>query len=618
MKKTGNRLFFIAAAVLIAFITLACRSPDGGGRPFEGVDPALRIADGRSLTSEQFTALNIVARDDYGRTTASADSRKTDKERYVGVFFLFWLGQHSDHSGIYDVSDILERYGRPVFDSNDPRSPAGAAHFWGKPVWGYYNQGDPWVMRKQIEMLTMIGIDYLLLDATNALTYDAVASTFFSILKEYRDAGWNVPKPVYLSRGGNSSEDEATVAKLYDAYYKNPAFSPLFFAPEGKPMICMRTETQVRLERADATPLQKELADFFHIKNVIWPDDRGMNLNGMAWMDYEYPQKLYGESMSVSCTQGIVLSNTVGKTGRGWNWSTMETEADYARGTNYQSQWNTALNWNTALGKTSAIKYLTVTGWNGWAQAKSYTPLLGYHIVDQYNDEFSTDIEPSLTGTMKDKFYLQTAMNIRKFAYEEPKHYIYPETTVDIGDFSGERWEGAVKYLDFQGEAIERDYFRFDKKTNLIDVSNRNDIASVSVARDRENLYFRIETTENIKSFNIGDKKWMNIWIRTKNGPLNDIGFNYVINKNILSGNRSEVSKALPGGSFYKSGEAEYSVNGKILQIKAPLSALGLDQRNYDIEFKVTDNIRKDDDILDFYSTGDSAPIGSLCYKYGY
>ena len=51
------------------------------------------------------------------------------------------------------------------------------------------------------------------------------------------------------------------------------------------------------------------------------------------------------------------------------------------------------------------------------------------------------------------------------------------------------------------------------------------------------------------------------------------------------------------------------------------LSTLSVDKikeiLNLAIEFKVSDNVTNYDDIMDYYVTGDSAPIGRLSFSYG-
>ena len=55
-----------------------------------------------------------------------------------------------------------------------------------------------------------------------------------------------------------------------------------------------------------------------------------------------------------------------------------------------------------------------------------------------------------------------------------------------------------------------------------------------------------------------------------------------------------------------------------IRTISVPLSALGLTEENCYVQFKVSDNVTKYDDIMDYYVSGDCAPIGRLSYTYGY
>ena len=48
-----------------------------------------------------------------------------------------------------------------------------------------------------------------------------------------------------------------------------------------------------------------------------------------------------------------------------------------------------------------------------------------------------------------------------------------------------------------------------------------------------------------------------------------------------------------------------------------PLKALGLkDSKSLSLKVKVTDHITNPQDIMDYYVSGDSAPIGRLSYDY--
>jgi hypothetical protein len=60
---------------------------------------------------------------------------------------------------------------------------------------------------------------------------------------------------------------------------------------------------------------------------------------------------------------------------------------------------------------------------------------------------------------------------------------------------------------------------------------------------------------------------------------------------------------------------ATYTVKGKILQISIPRAALGLDQGG-DFYFKVADGVADPAEIMDYYATGRSLPMGRLSYLY--
>jgi hypothetical protein len=60
---------------------------------------------------------------------------------------------------------------------------------------------------------------------------------------------------------------------------------------------------------------------------------------------------------------------------------------------------------------------------------------------------------------------------------------------------------------------------------------------------------------------------------------------------------------------------ATYSVQGNIMQIAVPRAALGLDEGG-DFYFKVADGVADPAEIMDYYATGRSLPMGRLSYLY--
>ena len=56
-------------------------------------------------------------------------------------------------------------------------------------------------------------------------------------------------------------------------------------------------------------------------------------------------------------------------------------------------------------------------------------------------------------------------------------------------------------------------------------------------------------------------------------------------------------------------------MSGNILQLKIPKTALGIEGRA-SVYFKVADGIDRPDDIMNYYVSGRSVPMGRLSFRY--
>ncbi len=613
-------------AALLAFALAGCGGEEtpADGSGFTPFDEGKRVEDLRALTPQEYTAVNLVATDDYGRRLLTVD-KKEDDDRYVGLFYFLWLGQNSESTrGIYDMAEITEN-GENIdaFQCNDRSSPVGAAHFWGKPVWGYYNSTDEWVMRKQVEMLTLAGVDFLIFDCTNGFTYPQTTGPLFRILKEYQDAGWNVPKVMYyLAADNGEGQYLGTLKEVYRHFYQDETYRSLWFMPDGKPLITMHQNyfyaQNYGLDLSD--PEEKAIHDLFQFKCRQWPTEV-FEAEGVPWMEFT-PSPLYDTQpshngwMNVSVGQHISIrfSDVVGTQGRGFDHRTGQTDhARFGEDLNYQSQWQTVLDYK------DEARFTFLTGWNEWIATKfedrsgSISARTRYFTVDTFIPEFSRDLEPS--ENLGDNGYLLTAQKIRENNFTEAKHYIYPETTIDIQK-DDPQWANVPAYLDFTNDCQDRNHRAMAGQEVYTDTSGRNDISSVKVARDKNYLYFRIETADDITERAEGDTGWMNLWIRTKNAKNLYMGYDYVVGRTVSEG-KTDIYRANSASALEKAGSGDMRVEGKVLFVRLALSDLGLGGANYDIEFKVTDNV-SEKSYLDFYRTGDSAPIGRLNYSFGY
>ena len=88
--------------------------------------------------------------------------------------------------------------------------------------------------------------------------------------------------------------------------------------------------------------------------------------------------------------------------------------------------------------------------------------------------------------------------------------------------------------------------------------------------------------------------------------------YKYVANRYV--GDKTTSIEKYENG-FVKYSEAEYRLDKNIMQIKLPKNLFDV-EADFDMHFKVADSVEKEDDILDYYVSGDSVPLGRLSYLY--
>ena len=553
---------------------------------------------------------------------------KNSDYKYIGIFYFLTLGQMSDHTGIYDVTKITNNGANlnAFYTANNSTSPVGSAHFWDEPIWGYYNSEDPWVIRKQIEMFLYSGIDFLVMDCTNGITYDNVVEVLLNELLRYQKQGFDVPQLVYYF----NRQSTTLVQNVYNKFYTQTKYKDLWFSPNGKPMIIANQGTG-NTDVGDAVKysiLGPTITNYFDFKDRQWPTDSiGTIENAVPWIDFQYPQRIWQGNnndnwINVSVAQHISppISETHLNRGRGYTYtSTTKTdtfndskndESKIAEGINFDYQWKNAFN------KKSQYKYVFVTQWNEWVAAKAGPRSSGkYSMVDNFNIEYSRDIEPS--KSLGDNYYYQLMTNIRKLNYSNEVDYVIPTKTIDVSSFNVNQWNSASIYKDLVEDNMDRYFLNMSKQGYYEDYSGVNDIAEVAVLVDNNNLYFRITCADNITSYSSNTKNWMNILIKTADGGSN-IGYQYVINRMInTSTNESGIFK-ISGTSATAVGMGKVYVLDNVMQVSVPLTTLGLTPQNCRIEFKVADGVVNPLlDILNYYKYGDVAPIGRLSYVFG-
>ena len=587
---------------------------------------------------------SICSVDQFGRTLDVITGTKTNK--YVGVFYFTWLGQHpSEMTGIYDNIKILAAdSGQPMLNlfnkSGTTKSPLNMYHFWGEPLYQYYNSSDEFVMRRHIELLTAASVDFLVFDVTNGFTYDNVWMKLLFILNSYQQQGWNVPKVAFLT----NAYSESVMSHLYDVLYKQNLYPNLWFRPNGdKPLIIGKFDNE------PAAGLEQKFRDFFYFRTSQWPDERAQcpacpdtsafHPDGFPWIDWQKPQRLYGGNLinvspaqhpqlpfsdsyfmgSLNWGRGFTISSTindsVASTGNN-HYRYVQGQNNHTKvrtGANFQQEWKLAINTDPQM--------VFVTGWNQWVAIKQIiaggTSQERIAFVDCFNEEYSNDIEPMMGG-YNDAFYLQLIQNIRKYKGITGSAPTPIMKTINIhGDTT--QWNDVTNiYRNIGSDNYGRNSIGFSYNSPTYSLPTpQNNLREIKVTNDAGDIYFYIKAENNITAYASGQTNWMNLFIGTNEVSLQGWeGYNFVVNRTPNVSGTTSIEKLDSTGNGINAGYAEYAVSGNIMQVKIPKTALGFSDSTFQFYFKVADGVVDQKNIMDYYVTGKSLPLGRLSFSY--
>jgi hypothetical protein len=533
------------------------------------------------------------------------------KDRFTGIFYFLTHNQYQQRpeGGPYDISKI---YAADPDAAKKPKSPlwgpVGFAHYWGEPLFGYYQNTDPWVIRRHANLLADAGIDTLIFDTTNAVTYRDTYMKLCEVFRQVRKEGGSTPQLAFMV----NTHAGKTAMEIYNDLYKPGLYSELWFYWQGKPlMIC---------DPNDAAP---ELKAFFTLRRAHWPFE--LHNTPYAWhWEATYPQP-YGytddpnvpEQVNVSIAHNLRQSDgkvTFMSSGDARGRSFHDGKEDTTPGAinygyNCQEQWKRAFELNPP--------FVMVTGWNEWVAGRlDPTPNDPLAFCDQFDAEFSRDIEP-VQGGHGDNYYWQLVANVRRFKGDAPLPKASAPITIDVAG-SFESWRNVgPEFRDHVGETIPRDHdgTAGEHYTNQ---TGRNDFVVLKAARDENNVYFYAQTREPITPSTGPNWMWLLI-DADQNSATGWEGYDFIVNRTVEPDGTTWLEKNDGGWKWTKVAKIRYRVEGNEMQLAIPREALGLKkgETHIALNFKWADNLQKPGDILDFYLSGDVAPDARFMYHYG-
>ncbi len=302
----------------------------------------------------------------------------TDKTDLVSICYSVWfdgiLGTGTEP--VKDFNNITE-----VLEGKRDWGSVHAFHYWAKPAQGYYRSTDLQAAKNNLILLGEANVDFIILDYTNAndgyISNTAMGKvwmfdpldTLCKATLELRAEGYRTP---YIVAWCGASEGPMIKA-LYDRYYtENNPYADCFVYWEGKPFMIYTQST-------DTFPC----SDLFTVRHM-WglTSEKCWRFLNVKNRGTAYEKDGVAEQLSVAvASQETYMS--------------MPTAHGRNGGKFFYDQWKEAFRVHP--------KVVTLTWWNEWT-AQRFIVDGQTAFVDNYNQEYSRDIEP-MEGGHGDLYY---------------------------------------------------------------------------------------------------------------------------------------------------------------------------------------------------------------------
>ena len=306
----------------------------------------------------------------------------TKKTDIVSICYSTWfnvvLGNNKKPPNITEILEKGEKTGRYNWGGET------AFHYWAEPAIGYYRSDDAEVIRTHMTQLAEANVDFIIIDNTNmdkARTKQksewgryvtAPCTVLLDTIVQMRSEGLKTPYVVFWS-GSWSDTGWAVVNKTYDDFHSQEKWKDCFVYWNGKPFTLVTSMPNSEPER-DVT-----------VRKMFGLDE---NLPAESWSFLQHLNEPikdkdgYTEQMCVCTAAQRSYMSKKSAQGR-------------EHGMFMYAQWYNAFQFRP--------KVVTITWWNEWA-AQRIVIDGETHFTDNYNQEYSRDIEP-MKGGHGDQYY---------------------------------------------------------------------------------------------------------------------------------------------------------------------------------------------------------------------
>lgn len=586
------------------------------------IDPAGKKAAFRDPKSDTWVAVDALGRQLPGYSTCGP----LKNDRFVGMFYFMTHTRHGG-KGPSDVTKILKA---------NPENPqwGEGSHFWGEPEIGYYLSMDEWAIRRHAFQLADAGVDVIIFDVTNDITFPEVYLPVCKVYREMRAVGEKTPDIAFLG-------SEKSVKKLWDEFYKKGMYPDLWFIWKGKPLLLFGQHEIPSRKKVNDVKFPPDIENFFSIRqswawtSLPWYDN---GKDEWPWVDH-YPQAIgWHESPDEKEMVPVAVGqHPLSNIGRSFHLFHQPETDQYdltkftPQGLCFQEQWNRALEVDP--------QFVFITGWNEWSAGKqtmgtnidkelqkwNFYP--GAHLgkvgkelkpgdnyfIDQYNQEYSRDIEP-MKGGHTDNYYYQLIANVRKYKGVSEPAKVGKTVRINLNG-SFDQWKDVeAVYSDHTGDTKMRNEMGVGSAGPYVNTSGRNDIVTLKVARDASTVWFYAETKDDLTPSS--DPNWMLLFIdadQDKNTGWE--GYDLVINSRMINQKNTTLTRLNTDGSTGQVSEIPYRNEDNKLMLAVPRALLAKNGK-LAFDFHWADNLQKLGDINEFFQNGDNAPERRSNYRF--
>ena len=335
----------------------------------------------------------------------------TDKKDIVSICYTVWFnainGQGTTplkDSDVADVSRLLKEYnftpeeGFVNKKTGETQNQVTRFHYWGKPAQGYYRSNDKNAIRNNMTLIYEAGVDFIIIDLTYATApgykpgsepwNSYIGSSIVPLLDtimEMRAEGKGTPYVVFWMGSENMFE------YMDEHFMAVEKWKDCFVYWDGKPFI-MKWIYDPEVETYEKWTV------------------RGMyGLRGKA-SEGQWSYLEIDNSKTVSYDKNGAPEHVCCDIATQETYMSLPTAHGRDGGKFFRKQWETAFEIHP--------KIVTVTWWNEWCAQLYKVDGVGYIFTDNFNQEYSRDIEP-MEGGHGDLYYRMLKSYVE--AYKEGK-----------------------------------------------------------------------------------------------------------------------------------------------------------------------------------------------------